>query len=296
MSFRALIVDDDEQIREQLDRALTALDFEVSSAADGREAWSSIRATPQHFDLIITDVRMPNMNGKELLQRLHQHHPEIPVAIITGHGDLDTTIDALRGGAFDFLTKPFGLTDLQRMAQRFRALREDAQYLGMMVEACSGSFREHLEISIPSKRTFAQQIGKRLMNYLLPLLRAKRISTNNFRLCLTESLENAIVHGNLSIESGMRDRDWGAFEATIAQRENDPRYAQRQVRILVDIASSRLSLKIQDEGAGFTVKQPAGPAEAMATSGRGLFLIRSFMDEVAWEDGGRTICLTKHLG
>lgn len=295
MTSRVLIVDDDESIRSQLERALAAMELSVSSASDGREAWAAIRAAPQQCDLVITDLRMPQMDGQELLQRLNQHHPEIPIAVITGHGDVDTTIGALRHGAFDFLTKPFGVADLQRLVRRFHSLRDDATPLGLLVESCSGKFFEHLDIAIPSRRSYAHQIGKRLMSFMLPLLRAKRVSTNNFKLCLMEALENAIVHGNLQVDSGLRDRDWGAFEAMIAERESDPAYADREVRIGIEITSEAIALTISDQGEGFTPHEADDPADAMATSGRGLFLIRSFMDEVDWQDDGSSIRLIKRL-
>lgn len=295
MTPRVLIVDDDEPVRSQLERALGAMDLEVRSASDGREAWAAIRAEPQQYDLVVTDLRMPQMDGQELLQRLNQHHPEIPVAVITGHGDVDTTIAALRHGAFDFLTKPFGVADLQRLVRRFQSLRDDTTPLGILVESSAGKFFERLDIVIPSRRSQAQQIGRRLMHYMLPLLRAKRVSTNNFKLCLMEALENAIVHGNLQVESGLRDRDWAAFEATISERENDPQYVEREVRIAIDITAEMVDLRIHDQGEGFTPVLEEDPADAMATSGRGLFLIRSFMDEVDWEDGGSTIRLRKFL-
>ena len=100
-----LLVDDEEHIRRGLGQLLELEDYSVTCAADGAEGWQMFQQ--MDFDLVITDIKMPRLDGLQLLRMAREHAPEVPVIIITGHGDLDMAIEALRGGAYDFITKPF---------------------------------------------------------------------------------------------------------------------------------------------------------------------------------------------
>ncbi len=100
-----LIVDDDEDILELIERHLSNKGYEVVTAYDGEQALPLLDKVK--FDLVITDLKMPRMDGMELLRRVKERDPNIEVVILTGHGTMDSVIEALRdGGAFDYLQKP----------------------------------------------------------------------------------------------------------------------------------------------------------------------------------------------
>ena len=102
---RILIVDDESPLLHSLRPAVAARGLPVDTAADGQQAWDSIRR--QHYDLVVTDLRMPKMDGPELLRRIHEQELATRVVVITGHASLDAAVDCLRKGAVDFLVKPF---------------------------------------------------------------------------------------------------------------------------------------------------------------------------------------------
>jgi len=110
---KALIVDDEPDIRELLEITLGRLKLDTRSARNVKEAhqWLSKEA----FDLCLTDMRLPDGTGLELVQYIQQRHPQTPVAMITAYGSLDTAINALKAGAFDFLTKPLDLGRLREL-------------------------------------------------------------------------------------------------------------------------------------------------------------------------------------
>jgi len=107
---KVLIIDDEKAIRNALRDILQFEKFEVEEAADGAEG---IRlAEAGSFDLVLCDIKMPKMDGLEVLSRLQELQPDVPVVMISGHGTIDTAVDAIKKGAYDFIAKP---PDLNRL-------------------------------------------------------------------------------------------------------------------------------------------------------------------------------------
>ena len=106
----ALIVDDEPDIRELLEITINRMGLTTQTAADIRSAHQLLQT--QRFQLCLTDMRLPDGNGLELVQYMQQHVAQTPVAMITAHGNMDTAISALKYGAFDFLSKPIDLDQL----------------------------------------------------------------------------------------------------------------------------------------------------------------------------------------
>jgi signal transduction histidine kinase len=109
--FTILIVDDEEDIREVLEIALMDMGHEVFLAPDGKKALELFEE--QHPSIVITDIKMPVMGGIELLKQVKRRSPDTQVIMITGHGDMDLTIDSLKFGATDFITKPVNVDILE---------------------------------------------------------------------------------------------------------------------------------------------------------------------------------------
>ena len=110
MKLNILVVDDEKNIREGLGKALELEGYEVFLAADGLEALSHIDRGV--VDLVIADLKMPKLSGEELLKRVVATYPTVPVIILTGHGTIEAAVQAMRNGAYDFLTKPLNLDRL----------------------------------------------------------------------------------------------------------------------------------------------------------------------------------------
>ncbi|MHC8288854.1 sigma-54-dependent transcriptional regulator [Pseudomonas sp. XS1P51] len=110
---KVLIVDDEPDIRELLEITLGRMKLDTFSARNLAEAQALL--TRETFDLCLTDMRLPDGTGLELVQHIQQRYPQVPVAMITAYGSLETAINALKAGAFDFLTKPVDLTRLREL-------------------------------------------------------------------------------------------------------------------------------------------------------------------------------------
>ena len=118
----ALVVDDERDIRELLVLALGRMGVRVDTAADVAAARAQLAA--EKYDLCLTDMRLPDGSGLELIQHISQKFPDTPVAMITAYGNVEAAVDALKAGAFDFVTKPVDLTVLRRLVQNALDLGE----------------------------------------------------------------------------------------------------------------------------------------------------------------------------
>jgi DNA-binding NtrC family response regulator len=114
--LRLLVVDDEPGIRAFLAWRLRARGLEVDIAHDGQDALEKMQR--QHFDLVISDITMPRLQGLALLEAIKQQHPACKVILMTGFSTVDTAVSAMRLGAFDFLLKPFRLTALLKAVDR----------------------------------------------------------------------------------------------------------------------------------------------------------------------------------
>jgi two-component system NtrC family response regulator len=100
-----LVIDDDVSVRRVVEYQLAEDGHRILTAADGPTGLQQVESEP--IDLIVTDVRMPDMNGLDLLARVHSMHPDLPMIVLTAHGTIDSAVEAMKLGAFDYLTKPF---------------------------------------------------------------------------------------------------------------------------------------------------------------------------------------------
>jgi two-component system response regulator PilR (NtrC family) len=109
----ALVVDDEPDIRELLELTLGRMSIDTRSAANFEQARSLLAST--RFDICLTDMRLPDGDGLDLVRYIQEHTPEVPVAVITAYGSVDTAVEALKAGAFDFISKPVNLNVLRNL-------------------------------------------------------------------------------------------------------------------------------------------------------------------------------------
>ena len=114
---KILIIEDEEPIRRVLVRILTEEDskFEIHEASDGKKGLDSI--SKESFDLVLCDIKMPKIDGMELLQRTRKQYPSLPFIMLTGHGNIETAVESMKLGAYDFIPKP---PDLNRLITSVR--------------------------------------------------------------------------------------------------------------------------------------------------------------------------------
>ena len=109
----ALVIDDEPDIRELLELTLARMDIETCAAEDIHQARALLKE--KRFDLCLTDMKLPDGNGIELVEYIQQHHVDLPTAVITAHGNVESAVQALKAGAFDFVSKPVELHMLRNL-------------------------------------------------------------------------------------------------------------------------------------------------------------------------------------
>ncbi|MBS1113869.1 MAG: Fis family transcriptional regulator, partial [Nitrospirae bacterium] len=136
MAFKILIAEDEDISLNNILDTLRDEGYDVSGTKDGTEALQKIEKG--NFDVLITDIKMPGLSGIELLEKVKEEYPDIEVIIITGFGSIGSAVDAMKKGAFDYITKPFDLDELTMKVKKImdqRVLKKENMalktYFGM---------------------------------------------------------------------------------------------------------------------------------------------------------------------
>src|SRR6185369_11694658 len=173
MSAKILVVDDEEIVIRSCKRILEGGDYSIDSAPDGREALRKVG--DNGYEIMILDIMMPNVGGLEVLQRVKESHPDIDVIMITGLSQIDTAVQAMKLGAFDYISKPFEPDELrlvvQRALERRRLVQENTS----------------LKSEVSSKYRFENIIGQSAQMQAVYRLVAQSAPTNSTVLLTGES-------------------------------------------------------------------------------------------------------------
>ncbi len=159
MASTILIVEDEQLLRESLAGLLEEEGYRVLQAANGAAAYARVVEEP--VDLVLSDVRMPEMDGLSLLQRLHQLAPETPVIMMTAYGTVDSAVAAMRAGGWDYLLKPIQFDDLLVKVERALQFREISRDRRIMSEQlAAGSTFHNLVSESPIMLRLFEQVRK----------------------------------------------------------------------------------------------------------------------------------------
>ena len=149
------IVDDDKSIRWVLEKALSRENVNITSFAQPEQVLERIQhETP---DVVISDIRMPGIDGISLLEKLKEHSPDLPVIIMTAYSDLDRAVSAFREGAFEYLSKPFDVDEVVSLVKR--AVHEKSQEKTVTAESLSGNVDDIIG-SAPAMQEVFRAIGR----------------------------------------------------------------------------------------------------------------------------------------
>ncbi|HEX3344563.1 MAG TPA: sigma-54 dependent transcriptional regulator [Polyangiaceae bacterium] len=152
---RALVVDDDRAMVETMAEGLSARGLEVTTLLSADEAFARL-VEGDDFDVLVTDLNMRGMNGVELCDRVVRNRPDVPVIVVTAFGSMDTAVATLRAGAFDFITKPFDMAELEIAVERaaqHRLLREEVKRLRRAAEGAK-EFEELVGASVAMRGVY----------------------------------------------------------------------------------------------------------------------------------------------
>lgn len=290
-----LIVDDEKIIRDLLVAMLQeAGNYHLLVATNGKEALKLCQEN--EIDLVFTDLRMPAMGGMELLAELRQKWPELPVVILTGYGRREDVIEALRLGASNFLLKPQEVDMVYTVASKILRMR----YRKKIEQKIFDYFVEDYQTyTIPSDLQYTLPLIDLLTDKITKVPICNESDLINIRFALDEALVNAIVHGNLEIDSSIKGASLDKmleFNRIVKERTETLPYSERKVIISRRLTKKYVIFTIEDQGNGFdwrVMPESLNDMEILSSHGRGLFLIRAFMTRVEFNDQGNRITLIK---
>src|SRR3982750_303400 len=119
-----LIIDDEKAIRKTLSEILSFEGYKIDEASDGEEGLK--RFKDKTYDVVLCDIKMPKMDGMEFLEKSRQANPDVPLIMISGHGTIETAVEAVKKGAFDYISKP---PDLNRLLITLRNATDKTQLM-----------------------------------------------------------------------------------------------------------------------------------------------------------------------
>ena len=263
--------------------------LEIDYAVDGRDALAKIgRRRP---DLVVTDLLMPEINGLQLVAAIRENHPQVPVILMTSQGSEDIAVQALQQGAASYVPKKLLMRYLWETIEK--VLKVSVQDRGQA---------RLLDCMLRTENIFHLENDPTLFEPLISYLQEETIRLGvctdadrvRVGVALEESLANALYHGNLGFDSQASSSP--GYRDMIRQRRADPDFSARRIEVEARITRNEAVFAIRDEGNGFdpsNLPDPTDPANIEKACGRGIFLMRAFMDEVRYNDAGNVVVLVK---
>ncbi|NLF24914.1 MAG: response regulator [Deltaproteobacteria bacterium] len=292
-----LLAGQEDESREDTEKFLVKAGLKFDFVSDGQRALQA--ADDIRYDLVITDLALPGLNGIDLLRAIKQRKPEQAIIVTSASKNIDLALEVLREGVSDYLQKPLDFDSLARSVERTLSevrLREDRDRL----------FRYVREQFTEYTCTSAELVGQRFPLMIVEkLFRAGRIDLDTklkIELGFQEALVNSLEHGNLELKSEWKEQfnheGIDRYTSTKRERLQDPHFSQRLIRLRIQLARNILSINIKDEGPGFLYKEYLSardnPAKLLCY-GRGMALLSNGFDEVSYQGRGTEINMVKYL-
>jgi len=264
----------------------------VNTAGNGTEACRMLQSQPVP-DLVLTDLEMPGMNGLELVRFLRDQQVAIPVIVMTAAGSEETAVQALQSGAASYVTKRTLSQELISTVINVLRISEERRTQTRVLQ-CVQRWETELEIESELELVTA------LSAYLMQNFNGMRICSSAEQLrvgvALDEALLNAFYHGNMEVSSKLRETDYHEFFNLARRRSRESPYRERRIHVEARFSLSEARFIIRDDGPGFDILALPDPCDKRYLErphGRGLLLMRTFLDEVVYNSRGNEVTLVK---
>jgi len=287
---KILIVDDQDLVRTVLAKLIRKAGYGALTAADGEEAIELYRL--QNPTLVISDIKMPRMNGLALLKEIKKIDERALVILITGFGNEEILLQALRGGAINFFKKPLNVEELIDVINHAVRHREALHTSELATE----SFVEEEKrfVLCPGSANLLPVINQLTLNFGVLFPDAEII---NLKIGIEEMINNAIEHGCLGI--GFEEKNTalrgGTYHELVRQKLDDLKDSTRRVHIDSRVGAEGVRIVIRDDGDGFSWKNlpDLSKENLLQYNGRGIFLTKIFFDRVEYNQKGNEVTLEK---
>lgn len=252
--YRILIVDDEENVRLMLNTAFTLSGHETLSAANGLDALKRFRDNQP--DVVLMDIRMPQLNGLDALQQMHSINPKIPVVLMTAYAAVETAVEALRNGAFDYVIKPFDLDELNMVINRALQLQSMKEEIRGLHQALSDSWQwGHILTNTPCMMAICRDTAKIALSNANVLISgesgtgkeliARAIHYHSRRAGGPFIKINCAALPDSLLESELFGHEKGAFTGAQGQRQGLFERAHHGTLLLDEIGEMPLNLQVK---------------------------------------------------
>lgn len=291
---RVLVVDDSAVDRAMVGELLGKNEaLLIEFADDGQQALEAVAA--HHPDLIVTDLLMPHLDGLQLVEALRGESPAIPIILMTSQGSEDLAAEALRRGAASYVPKRSLVAHLPETIERLLAQSEQDLAHARLV---AGMTRMEASFLLENDAALLPALVRYFHAAAARLALSEGVDRIQIGVALEEALCNALYHGNLELASELRDRDFEEYYRQAKHRAGEPPYRDRRIDVEVKVTPVEIRFRVRDEGSGFDpaqVPDPMDPDRLQRESGRGILLMRTFMDEVRFNPTGNEVVLVKRV-
>lgn len=271
------------------------LDVEV--VTNGREAVQKLEAG-NAYDLVLTDMMMPEMDGLQLVRAVRVHYSGLPVILMTGQGTDSLAVEALEEGAAGYVPKS-QLND--RLTREIRQVLHSAKVVESYATLLDCLKKNEFYFELTNDISLIDP----LTDLLQQMMGGMRLcdSTGRIRcgLALEHALLNAMFRGNLEISPEQLSDSRsilvdGEVPSEVREKSSQSPYCDRKVTLEVVLTQEQATFEVRDEGSGFDTSQvptPADPDVLEREGGHGLLLMQTFMDEVKFNEAGNQVIMVK---
>lgn len=268
-------------------------DWDVLPAAGGAEALGILAR--RRIDAVVTDLFMPEMDGREFLSRMGEDYPNIPVVLITSQGNDQIAAQSMELGAVNYVPKRNLADDLARVINDVLVSRREArQARGVLRHVTRHRTMFRIGTDLEQLRSLVHFVRLRLHS----LQRLGAEAVRDLTSAAREALLNAYFHGNLESNPTPLHYPRDEYIRISEQRKEDPQLRQRKIELELLFQSRQVSIRIADEGPGFDTEllaSRAGSLNGDSTRGQGMKIIRSGTDSVVFNDRGSEITLIRSV-
>lgn len=287
-----LVVDDSRTQQAHLAGVLRDDGLQSMTVGDGPTAIDQInRRLPI---VVITDLEMPGMSGLELVQTLRGTHPSLPVVLTTSRGSEDVAAEALRHGAASYVPKRHVQSSLATVVRQVITAGETIRSVQSMGRFAT---RSSITLRIDNDETLVAKVISRFELTLIELGTFDDGCRMQVAMALDEAILNAIVHGNLEVDSVLREQgDGSGYQSLIEKRRVTEPYASRRVTVSLDATTDAATFVVRDEGPGFDPNHLCDATDQEhieGLGGRGMLMINAFMDKVFHNECGNELTMVK---
>lgn len=299
---RILLVEDSPTQAAQIRILLEAANHDVAHALNGRLALEQMHS--RSFDIVVTDLEMPELNGLQLVERMREEFSHIPTILVTGHGSEELAAEALQLGAAGYVPK----SRIDEMLNNsivdvLGVIRTDASYAKLI-----STLRKNVFVfELPNDPMLISPLVGLLMQVSSGMELLPSIDMVRLGVAVEHAVANAMVHGNLQLPQGQCPSHhdlarYGEITPAMQQRLKESPYRDRTVRVEAIAQTDQIRVIVTDQGDGFdtTTVPKKGQFDPRSLSedgdaprSQGFILMTSFVDELVYNEKGNQVTLVK---